>query len=339
MTNTAHTFGSGEPAGGHGHHDHEHGVSSGADRRWLSLALGLIVAFMAGEVVVGLAAHSLALLSDAAHMLTDAGAIVLALFAMRLAARPPKGGYTFGFNRAEILSAQANALTMLLLAAWLGVEAIRRLLQPPEVAGSLVLVTALAGVLVNAAATWAMSRANRSSLNIAGAFQHILNDLFAFIAAAVAGLVILVTGFSRADGIATLVVVGLMVKAGLGLLRASGRILLEAAPVSMNPADLGQRIAGLPGVVEVHDLHVWQITSGQPALSAHVLVDPTGDCHHQREQIQALLGRGYGIRHSTLQVDHAPAASDHCGAADSGSHCADPHGATYRANRTALTPA
>jgi cobalt-zinc-cadmium efflux system protein len=334
MTDTAHTSGT----NGHGYHDHEHGVTSGADRRWLSLGLGLIVAFMAGEVVVGLLAHSLALLSDAAHMLTDAGAIVLALVAMRLAARPPKGGYTFGLKRAEILSAQANALTMLLLAAWLGVEAVRRLLEPPEVAGSLVLVTALIGVVVNVAATWAMSRANRSSLNVAGAFQHILNDLFAFIASAVAGLVILITGFSRADGIATLVVVSLMVKAGLGLLRASGRILLEAAPAGLDPADLGHRIAGLPGVVEVHDLHVWQITSGQPALSAHVLVDPAGDCHHQREQIQALLNHGYGICHSALQVDHAPTGNE-SDTAGAGSHCADPHGATYRTSQPAPTSA
>jgi cobalt-zinc-cadmium efflux system protein len=158
---------------------------------------------MAGEVVVGVIAGSLALLSDAAHMLTDAASIVLALVAIGLAARPPKGGYTYGLKRAEILSAQANGVTLLVLAGWLGYEAIRRLISPPPVAGGLVLGTALVGIAVNLAATWCLSKANRSSLNIEGAFQHILTDLFAFIATAVAGLVLVLTGFTRADAIAT----------------------------------------------------------------------------------------------------------------------------------------
>jgi cobalt-zinc-cadmium efflux system protein len=327
-----------EPPGGHGHGGthggHAHGLSPDADRRWLSLALGLIAAFMAAEVAVGLLARSLALLSDAAHMLTDAGAIVLALIAMRLAARPPKGGYTFGLKRAEILSAQANGLTMLLLGGWLGVAAVRRLIHPPQVHGALVVATAVAGVAVNVAAAWAMSRANRSSLNVEGAFQHILNDLYAFIATAIAGLVILLTGFARADGIATLVVVALMVKAALGLLRASGRVLLEAAPPGVDPADLGGRIAALAGVVEVHDLHVWQITSGQPALSAHVLVASGGDCHQLRGHIEDLLGHDYRIRHTTLQVDHTGEAGP-TAAPDGDLHCADPHGAVYRTPQTA----
>jgi cobalt-zinc-cadmium efflux system protein len=327
----------------HGHdHEHEHGaadrsghghgVAADADRRWLSLALGLIAAFMAAEVVVGLLARSLALLSDAAHMLTDAGAIVLALVAMRLAARPPKGGYTFGLKRAEILSAQANGLTMLILAAWLGFEAVRRLIHPPAVTGGLVLVTALAGIVVNLVAAWAMSRANRASLNVEGAFQHILNDLFAFIATAIAGVVMVTTGFSRADPIATLIVVALMVKAGLGLVRASGRIFLEAAPSGIEPDALGNRLAGLPDVVEVHDLHVWQITSGEPALSAHVLVTKGGDCHAVRHSIEQVLRREYRITHSTLQVDHAgtdPAVSTGH-EAELDPHCADAHGASYR---------
>ncbi|MFG2043519.1 cation diffusion facilitator family transporter [Dactylosporangium sp. NPDC048998] len=318
-----------------GHAGHGHGVSADADRRWLSLALALVAAFMAGEVVVGLVARSLALLSDAAHMLTDAGAIVLALVAMRLAARPPKGGYTFGLKRAEILSAQANGLTMLILAVWLGIEAVRRLIHPPAVAGGLVLVTALAGIAVNLVAAWAMSRANRSSLNVQGAFQHILNDLFAFIATAVAGVVMVTTGFTRADPIATLVVVALMVKAGVELVRASGRIFLEAAPAGVDPPALGSRLAGLPGVVEVHDLHVWEITSGQPAMSAHVLVAEGRDCHAVRVVIEELLRREYRITHSTLQVDHAGAETitpdgDGPGRDARDAHCADPHGASYR---------
>lgn len=315
--------------GGHGHDGHSHGVSADADRRWLSLALGLITAFMAGEVVVGLLAHSLALLSDAAHMLTDAGSIVLALIAMRLAARPPAGGYTYGLKRAEILSAQANGLSMLILAVWLGIESIRRLIHAPPVAGGLVLATALVGVAVNLLAAWSMSKANRSSLNVEGAFQHILNDLFAFIATAIAGLIIVLTGFTRADGIATLLVVALMIKAGVGLVRASGRIFMEAAPHGLNPAALGARIVALPGVAEVHDLHVWEITSGQPALSAHVLVDAERDCHAVRADIQTLLARDYRITHATLQADHIGESPTTRSRDQSDPHCAEPHGAVY----------
>ncbi|AEV82955.1 cation diffusion facilitator family transporter [Actinoplanes sp. SE50] len=319
----------------HDHGGHSHGVAADADRRWLSLALGLIGAFMIGEVVAGLIAHSLALLSDAAHMLTDAGAIVLALVAMRLAARPPRGGYTFGLKRAEILSAQANGLTMLILAVWLGVESIRRLIEAPPVAGRLVLITALVGIVVNLGAAWAMSRANRSSLNVEGAFQHVLNDLFAFIATAIAGVIMVTTGFTRADPIATLIVVVLMVKAGVGLIRESGRIFLEAAPTGIDPPALGARLAGVPGVVELHDLHVWQITSGQPALSAHVLVAEGLDCHAVRSDIESLLRRDYKITHSTLQVDHAdtdPTRSTgyEVDLADPGGHCVDSHGESYR---------
>ncbi|MEV6348097.1 cation diffusion facilitator family transporter [Actinoplanes sp. NPDC051851] len=299
-------------------------MSAETDRKWLTVALALIGVFMLGEVVVGLIAGSLALLSDAAHMLTDAGAIVLALIAMRLAARQPRGGYTYGLKRAEILSAQANGLTMLILAVWLGIEAVQRLIDPPAVTGSLVLITALVGVVVNVGAAWAMSRANRSSLNVEGAFQHVLNDLYAFIATAIAGVIMVTTGFTRADPIATLIVVALMVKAGLALVRESGRIFLEAAPAGLDPAALGAEIAATGDVVEVHDLHVWQITSGQPALSAHVLVRPGGDCHAARARIEELLRSRHRITHSTLQVDHAEIARP----ADP--HCADAHGVAYR---------
>ncbi|MBO0867154.1 MAG: cation transporter [Micromonosporaceae bacterium] len=276
-----------------------------AGPRSLGAALALLLAYMAVEVVLALAAGSLALLSDAAHMLTDAAALALALFAMRLAARPPRAGFTYGLRRAEILSAQANGLVLLLLAGWLGYEAVRRLVHPPTVVGGVVLGTALAGVAVNVAATWLLSRANRTSLNVEGAFQHILTDLYAFVATALAGLVILLTGFGRADGIATLVVVVLMVRAAVGLLRDSGRILLEAAPAGLRPEALGGRLAAVDGVAEVHDLHIWEIASGQPALSAHVLVAPEYDCHAARRQMEALLREEYRIAHTTLQVDHA----------------------------------
>ena len=320
-----------------GHAGHAHGVSAHADRRWLGLALGLITVLMGVQVAAGIAARSLALLSDAAHMLTDAGAIALALIAMRLAARPAGGGFTYGLKRAEILSAQANGLTLLLLGAWLAFEAVQRLLSPPQVRGGLMLVVALIGIVVNVAATWCISKANRTSLNVEGAYQHILTDLFAFIGTAVAALVIVLTGFQRADPIATLVVVALMVKAAYGLLRDSGRIFLEAAPADVDPDAVGDRLVAQTDVVEVHDLHVWQITSGQAALSAHVLVEPAGDCHAVRRHLERVLRHDYGITHTTLQVDHTgedteagellQTATSATGTAE---HCDDAHGPVYR---------
>ncbi|MEU5434937.1 cation diffusion facilitator family transporter [Streptomyces sp. NPDC020719] len=316
----------------HGSDGHSHGVAADADRRWLTIALTLIVVYMCGEVVIGVLAQSLALISDAAHMLTDAVSIVLALVAMRLAARPAKGGYTYGLKRAEILSAQANGLTLLLLSAWLAYEAVVRLISPPEVTGGLVVVTALVGIVVNIVAAWCISKANRTSLNVEGAFQHILTDLYGFIATAVAGAVVMLTGFARADAIASLVVVGLMLKAGTGLVRKSGRIFLEAAPAGIDPDALGARLVATPGVVEIHDLHVWEITSGQPALSAHVLVDEARDCHAVRRDLQGLLRSDYEITHATLQVDHA---SDEVPALATGGtandpHCDDAHGPVHR---------
>ncbi|NUR88986.1 MAG: cation transporter, partial [Nonomuraea sp.] len=194
----------------HGHgHGHGHGVSAGADRRYLGAALALIVGFMAVEVVIGFLAQSLALISDAGHMLTDAVAILFALIAMRIAAKPPRGGFTYGLRRAEIISAQVNGITLLLLAAWFSYQGIARLITPPEVEGLYVVVTGLAGIAVNVAATWLLSRANRSSLNVEGAYQHILNDLFAFIATTIAGAIVWWTGWARADALAALVVAAL----------------------------------------------------------------------------------------------------------------------------------
>ncbi|MEU0032695.1 cation diffusion facilitator family transporter [Streptomyces sp. NPDC006333] len=340
MSDHGHDHGSGHAQrhehGSGSHGGHSHGVSAGADRRWLAIALALISAFMAVEVVVGVLAGSLALISDAAHMLTDAASIVLSLIAMRLAARPARGGFTYGLKRAEILSAQANGLTLLLLGAWLAYESVRRLIDPPAVEGGLMLVTALVGIAVNVAATWCISQANRTSLNVEGAYQHILNDLFAFIGTAVAALVIVLTGFNRADPIATLMVVALMAKAGYGLLRDSGRIFLEAAPTDVDPDQLGDRLVALSAVVEVHDLHVWQITSGQAALSAHVLVEPAGDCHAVRRDLEELLRKDYGITHTTLQVDHASeqvfqvALPGDRKLLDDPGHCEDAHGPVHR---------
>jgi cobalt-zinc-cadmium efflux system protein len=291
------------PAGG-GHAGHSHGVSADADSSKLAIALALIVGFLLVEVVIGIIASSLALLSDAAHMLTDAAAITLSLIAIRLAKRPAKGALTFGLKRVEILSAQANGLTLLILSLVILVEAIRRLVDPPEVEGGLVLGVALLGIVVNVAATWTLAQANRSSLNVEGAFQHILTDLYAFIGTAIAGAVILLTGFERADPIASVLVAALMLHSSYGLLRASGRVFLEAAPEGTAPEDVGHAMIGVEGVVEVHDLHVWEVTSGFPALSAHVIVGHDLDCHGIRREVEAMLNTRFAIEHTTLQVDH-----------------------------------
>ncbi len=265
----------------------------------------LILAFMAVEVGVGVLAHSLALLSDAAHMLTDAAAIGFSLVAIALAARPARGAMTFGFRRVEILSAQANGVTLLVLAAFIAYEAIRRLFDPPVVRGWLILAVALVGVLVNLLATWMLSRANRESLNVEGSFQHLLTDLYGFIGTALAAGVILLTGFQRADPIVSLLIAALMTRSGVALVRASGRIFLEAAPEGLDPEQIGRALVAQPDVVEVHDLHVWEISSGFPALSAHVLVGADRDCHGARRSMEAMLHERFALDHTTLQVDHA----------------------------------
>jgi cobalt-zinc-cadmium efflux system protein len=287
-------------------HDHAHRHDS-QDARRLAIALGLIVAFIVGEIVAGILAHSLALLSDAAHMLTDAGALSLSLVVLRLAARPAQGNKTFGLRRSEILSAQANGAALLVLALLIVYSAVRRLVSPPDASGGVILVVALVGIGVNLLATWQLAGANRRSLNIEGSFQHVLNDLFAFIATAIAGAVILATGWLRADPVAALVVAALMLIAAWRLLRDSGRVLLDIAPAGLPVEEIGNAMAAHPHVVEVHDLHVWEVTTQFPTLSAHVLVESGADCHGIRRELEQLLRERFGLEHTTLQVEHASA--------------------------------
>ncbi len=303
----------------HQHLGHSHGAvasSGAADRRWLSAALVVIVAFMLGEVVVGLAAGSLALLTDAGHMLTDAGALAVAVAASRLSQRPARGAYTYGFTRIDAVSAQANGIALLLLAAWFGVAAVRRLLHPARVHGSAVLVVALIGIAVNVLAVALVARANRNSLNVQGALAHLVNDLWAFVATAVAGLVIVLTGWVRADPVASLVVAALMVHGGLGLVRSAGRVFLEAAPHGSDPARIGRSMAEVAGVTEVHDLHVWDLGAGEPALSAHLVIDARFDCHEVARGVRQVLSDAHRIGHATLQADHQhgdqPSVGDDC---------------------------
>jgi cobalt-zinc-cadmium efflux system protein len=290
---------------GHAHgHGHHHGHGRAKDRRALAIALGLIVAFMAAEVAAGIAAGSLALLADAGHMLTDAAALAAAFVASRLASRPAQGPWTFGLGRTEILAAQANGLSLLILGIWIVYSAVRRLISPPHVHGVVVLVVALVGIAVNLAATFVLSRADRTSLNVRGAYLHIATDLAAFAGTALAGALVLATGWNRFDPIAGLLVAALMVRSSWSLLRESGRIFLEAAPPGVEPDEVARALAADGDVVEVHDLHVWTVTSGFPALAAHVLVAPGADCHDARRRLQALLEQQFGLRHTTLQVDH-----------------------------------
>ena len=289
----------------HGHsHGHEHHTRADANRRALAIALALIVGLMLGEIAFGIVAGSLALLADAGHMLTDALALAAALVAAGLATRRPGGQWTFGLGRAEILAAQANGLTLLLVGIWVVYGAVRRLVSPPDVRGGVVLVVALVGVAVNLVATFVLSRASRESLNVRGAFLHVATDLAAFAGTAVAGALVLATGWDRFDPIAGLLVAALMVRSAWSLLRESGRIFMEASPADIDPEAVARVLAEDADVVGVHDLHIWTVTSGFPALAGHVLVSPGSDCHAARRRLQRVLEERFHLHHVTLQVDH-----------------------------------
>jgi cobalt-zinc-cadmium efflux system protein len=278
-----------------------------ADRRYLMLSLGMLSAFFVVEVTVAFLAHSLALLSDAGHMLTDIAALGASLWAIRLAARPARGSWTWGWKRAEILSAAGNGISLLVVAALVTFEAIRRLIHPPEVTGGAVLAVAIVGVVINIAATASLAKANRSSLNVEGAYKHIITDLYGFIGTIVAAILILTTGWTRADPVASLVVVVLMLHAAYGLLRDSGHILLEAAPGHLDLDDILAHMLATEHVLDVHDLHVWTVTSDLPALSAHVVLDDgcfeDGHAPQLLDQLQACLVGHFDVEHSTFQFE------------------------------------
>ena len=282
-------------------HSHRHE----GDRRLLLAALVLIAGLMVGEIVAGILAGSLALLADAGHLISDVAALAFAVVAATMAARPAQGRWTYGFRRLEILSAQANGLALLLVGIWIVFGAIRRLVSPQDVHGGIVLVVALAGIGVNVVATVLLARASRESLNVRGAFLHVATDLAAFAGTAVAGAIILATGWDRADPLASLVVAGLIFWSSVSLLRESSRILLEVSPEE--PRELADAMLAVPGVTDVHDLHVWTVGSGFPSLSAHVLVETGADCHAIRQELADLLRERFELAHSTLQVEHAQA--------------------------------
>jgi cobalt-zinc-cadmium efflux system protein len=284
-------------------HDHDHGRVEG--RRALAVALAITASYTAVEIVGGIVAGSLALLADAVHMLSDNVALAVALWAVWLAAKPATAERTYGYKRAEVLAALANGVMLVALAIWIVVEAASRLRDPDDVLGGWMLAIALVGMAVNIAAGLVLARARGDSLNVEAAFRHVLADLLGSVGVAVAGLVIVVTGWVEADALVSILIAVLILASAWSILRDSTAILLEAAPRGIDTATLGRRLAAAPGVVEVHDLHVWTITSGFPALSAHVLVRPGDDCHARRRELELLLHDEFGIDHTTLQVDHA----------------------------------
>ena len=293
---------------GHAHgdgHDHHHvSVGSVAEPRWLWIALWLNVFMALLEVVVGIISGSTALLADAAHVITDALAIGIALGSIVIARRPAGGRYTYGLGRVEILGAQANGAALLILAGMLGVGAVIRALDPPDVDGALVAITGVFGVVGNVLAAWALAKASRQSLAVEGAYQHAIMDALASVAAIAAGLLVLAGVSSIVDPLLALLITVLMVRSGWGVLRASTQVLLEAAPAGLSPAEVGSALVAVEGVVEVHDLHVWELTQGFPAVTAHVLLAPGSDCQATRFQLERVLSDRFSVAHSTLQVDN-----------------------------------
>jgi cobalt-zinc-cadmium efflux system protein len=298
-------------------HHHTHGAVPEADIPYLVTALVLISTFMAGEVIAAALSGSLALFADAGHMLTDVAALGGSVWAARLAARPASGIWTFGLKRAEILSAAGNGVTLVAVAAVISVEAVRRLVTPPGVEGAVVLGVALAGAAVNVAATAVLARANRSRLNVRGAFAHIVTDLYAFAGTAAAGAVMVATGWSRPDAVASLLVAALMVWTAWGLLGQAGRILLQAAPTNVALDEVRAHIAGVDHVLGVHDLHVWTLTSDLPTLSAHVVVEDhcfaSGHAPQILDQLQTCLGAHFDVEHSTFQLEPASHSAHEAG--------------------------
>lgn len=288
---------------------HTHATGSDGDVRYVLGALVLIFLFLVVEVVTAVLGTSLALFADAGHMLTDVSALAMSAWALRLAKRPAQGRWTFGLKRAEILSAAANGVTLVAVALLIAVEAIQRLITPHHVAGKLVLVVAIVGAIVNVVAAFVLAKADRRNLNIRGAYLHVLSDLYAFIGTAIAGLVIVLTKWERADAVASLFVVALMARSAWGLLRDAGRILLQGTPDNLSLSEVRDHLAGVEHVLDVHDLHVWTVASDLPTLSAHVVVEDgcfdSGHAPRILDALQACLSEHFAIDHATFQLEPA----------------------------------
>ena len=288
-----------------GHHEHDHGLGAReGNRRALAIVLALTAGFTAVEIVGGLLTGSLALLADAGHMLSDNLSLGLALFAAWLAQRPATPNKSFGYRRAEILAALANGVTLVAVSIWVFVEAYSRLREPTEVLGGPMLVVAALGLVVNLTGGIILFRSGGESLNVEGAMRHVFADALGSVGAIVAAAVIILTGWRYADPLISVAIGLLILASSWKLLKDSTNILLEATPPNLNATEVGRKMASADGIIEVHDLHIWTITSGFPALSAHVLVGGHEDCHARRRELEGLLAHEYGISHTTLQVDH-----------------------------------
>ncbi|MFE2032163.1 cation diffusion facilitator family transporter [Streptomyces scopuliridis] len=298
---------------GAGHnHGHTHGgppagTATAAYRGRLRIALSITLSVMVVEIIGGIAADSLALLADAAHMATDAVGLGMALLAIHFAARPADETRTFGFARAEILAALANCVLLLGVGGFLLYEAIERFLVPPETRGGLTIIFALVGMAANMVSLSLLMRGQKESLNVRGAYLEVLADTLGSLAVLVSAVIILTTGWQTADPIAGLLIGLMIVPRTVKLLRETLNVLLEAAPKNVDMNEVRAHMLALPGVADVHDLHVWTITSGMPVLSAHVVVDQDAldTVGHEKmlHDLQGCLGHHFDVEHCTFQLE------------------------------------
>ncbi|KAJ1684623.1 hypothetical protein LUZ63_020378 [Rhynchospora breviuscula] len=290
-------------------HGHGHAAGRAEDRRRLWFVAGITSLVLVVEVVGAVLSGSLALLADAGHMLTDVGGLLLALFASYVATRPANDQRTFGYHRAEILAGLVNALLLVAVFGYVAYEGVSRLVDPPPVQSGLMLAFAAVGLAANAVSLSVLSARRGSSLNMRGAFLEVLGDTLGSVAAVVAGLVILLTGFERADPVASLLIAVLIVPRALSLLREATSVLFESAPPGLDVALVREHLMAMEGVDDVHDLHAWTITSGMPSLSAHVTV--TDECLRERgvgpvlDQLAHCVREDFGVEHATFQVEPA----------------------------------
>lgn len=289
----------------HSHGGHTHNKGPHQNGRVLTVVLALTTAFLIAEVIGGLLTGSLALLADAGHMASDSASIALALLAFWLSVKPTTPERSFGYKRAEILAALFNGVTLVAISIWIFIEAYRRFQNPSEILGGWMLFVAVIGLLVNLVGVAILARSGSQNLNLQGVLRHIIADLLGSVGAIAAAIIILLTGWLYADPVTSVVIGLLILGSSWTILRDSTNVLLESTPRGIDADEVGKRMAGAEGVQEVHDLHIWTITSGFPALSAHVLVGWDENCHTRRRDLEELLAREYGIEHTTLQVDHA----------------------------------
>lgn len=293
-------------------HDHAPdpgSLRSAGNRRLLAISLGITSVVFLVQIVGAVLSGSLALLADAVHMLTDAAALVIALVASIVAARPANDRRTFGYQRAEVFGALLNGIILIALSVWVAVEAVFRLIDPDdaEVAGGLMLIVAVVGLVANGVAMWLLSAAQRTSINVRGAYLEVLGDLLGSVAVIVAAVVILLTGWVPADAIASLLIAAMIVPRAIGLLREVASVLSEATPKGMHVREIREHILGTAGVVGVHDVHVWQLTRGAPVFSAHVVVDEgcyaSGRADVLLSELQQCLASHFDVEHSTFQLE------------------------------------